>query len=252
VEALARWEHPELGLIGPGELLPAAEQLGALDQVDDVVLRRALRDLAGWRVEDPALGRLRVSVNASASSLRRADVVERVVGALTAAGLPGEALELEITESASLEHRAGLDATLAELRELGVSIAIDDFGSGYASMDYLARFRVDTIKVDRSLVARADDPACARVLVAVVALTHDLGATVLAEGTEDFEAVAAVRALGFDVVQGYAHGRPAPPALVPGLLRALADVAEVAGPAAPPAGAPRRAGSAPRRASLRG
>ncbi len=221
VEALARWEHPSLGVLPPAEILPAAEELDLLDGVDAAVLHRALHDLAAWRAAEPALARLRVSVNASASSLRRPDVVDRVVAALTAAGLPGSALELEITESASLEHRTGLEDVLRELRGIGVSIAVDDFGSGYASMDYLVRFQADTVKVDRSLVVRLGQERGHQVLAAVVALVHDLSAQVLAEGTEDEEAVEAVRALGFDVVQGFAHGLPGPACDVPAALRRI-------------------------------
>ncbi len=222
VEALARWEHPALGVLTPDEVLPVAEQLALLDAVDAVVLRRSLRDLALWREQAAGLERLRVSVNASASSLRRPDVVDRVVAALTASGLPGAALELEITESAGLDDRTGLEDTLAELQALGVSIAVDDFGSGYASMDYLVRFRADTIKVDRSLVLRLAQPTGRRLLVSLVDLVHDLGASVLAEGVEDAEALAAVGALGFDVVQGHVHGRPVPAAGVPALLGRIA------------------------------
>ncbi|CAA9412508.1 MAG: diguanylate cyclase/phosphodiesterase (GGDEF & EAL domains) with PAS/PAC sensor(s) [uncultured Quadrisphaera sp.] len=226
VEALARWEHPELGVISPAELLPVAEHLGVLDQVDGAVLRRSLQDLAAWRTAEPRLAHLRVAVNASAASLRRRDVVALVVEALTAAGLPGAALEVEITESASLDDRAGLEETLAELQDLGVAIAVDDFGSGYASMDYLVRFRADTIKVDRSLVRRVGSETGRRMLAALVDLTHDLGAQILAEGAEDDEAVRAVRALGFDLVQGYAHGLPGPAGHVPEALLAMLDELE--------------------------
>jgi diguanylate cyclase (GGDEF)-like protein len=233
VEALARWEHPHLGVIAPAELLPVAEHLGVLDQVDAAVLRRSLHDLAGWRAAHPRLAHLRVAVNASAASLRRPDVVARVVEALTAAGLPGAALEVEITESASLDDRAGLEDTLAELQELGVAIAVDDFGSGYASMDYLVRFRADTIKVDRSLVRRAGSETGRRMLAALVALTHDLGALILAEGAEDDEAVCAVRELGFDLVQGYANGLPGPAGHVPEALLLMLDGSSTPAPVAP-------------------
>jgi EAL domain-containing protein (putative c-di-GMP-specific phosphodiesterase class I) len=223
-EALARWQHPDLGLVGAEQVVPVAERLGVLAQLDDAVLRAALHDCARWREQVPHWGDLAVWLNASAPSLVRPDLVERIRRELDHAGLPGCALVLEITESAWLADRPAIARRLLALREDGVRIAVDDFGSGYASLDYLVSVPVDALKVDRSLIERLEEPACARLLSAVVEVTHDLGVSTLAEGVGTLAQVEAARGLGFDLAQGYALGRPVPAAQV--------HPPEVGGPAA--------------------
>jgi diguanylate cyclase (GGDEF)-like protein len=208
VEALIRWEHPELGLLPPAEFLDVAQRLGLMAQLDEVVLRRAAADLAGWHaagIED-----LVVAVNLSAETLMRADLVELATDAFASAGLPVSDLLLEITEHHELPDDEQVAARLQRLRDAGVFVALDDFGVGYATMGYLVRFPMSGIKLDRSLVARVHEPRGSQLLAAVVALAHGLGVEVLAEGVETPLQAEAVRALGFDFAQGFHYARPMP------------------------------------------
>ena len=215
LEALVRWQHPELGLLGADRVVPVAEQRGLLPAVDSAVLRAALADCARWRADVPGWADLSVAVNASAPSLVHEDLVESVLAELARAGLPGRALTLEITEQALLADRTGIAARLLELRRAGVRIAADDFGTGFASLDYLISFPLDLLKVDRSLVERAADPAGRRLLAGVVEVSHALGVAVLAEGVSCATDVELARELGFDAVQGFGVGRAAPAERVP-------------------------------------
>ncbi len=207
-EALARWEHPERGTLGADRLVPLAERLGVVRDVDEAVLRVALADCARWRAA--GAHHRTVSVNASASSLLREDLVDVVLDALARAGLPGAALVLEITEGSWLTDRRRIAARLAGLRERGVRVAVDDFGTGYASLDYLVSFPVDSLKVDRSLVVRVAEPACALLLRGVVDIARDLQVLALAEGVGTAEQVELARALGFGAAQGMALGAAVP------------------------------------------
>jgi len=215
LEALVRWHHPSLGLLGADRVVPVAERRRLLPAVDLAVLRAALGDCARWRRDVPGWSDLSVAVNASAPSLVHEDLVERVLGELARAGLPGSALTVEITEQALLVDRAGIAARLLELRGAGVRIAADDFGTGFASLDYLISFPLDLLKVDRSLVERAAEPAGRRLLAGVVEVSHALGVSVLAEGVACPADVELARELGFDAVQGFGVGRALPADRVP-------------------------------------
>lgn len=216
-EALARWQHPERGTLGADRLVPLAERLGVVRDVDEAVLRLALVECARWRSD--AAPDLTVSVNASASTLLRPDLTTAVLDALAGARVPGTALVLEITEGSWLSDRERIAERLAVLREHGVRVAVDDFGTGYASLDYLVSFPVDSLKVDRSLVRRIEEPACARLLGGVVDIARDLGVLALAEGVDTPAQVELARGLGFGAVQGHAVGVavPSPQAVDPPL-----------------------------------
>jgi diguanylate cyclase (GGDEF)-like protein/PAS domain S-box-containing protein len=205
-EALLRWDHPDLGPVSPGEFIPLAEGAGLVDRLGSWVLERACSAVATWRASVPELF---VTVNVSALQLDEAfpDVVAR---ALAAHGVPGEALELEITES-TLAGGLGVDRLLRRLRGLGVRLAIDDFGTGYSALTQLRRLPIDTMKLDRSFVERLADDDGDRLLVeGIVRLAHTLRLTVTAEGVETIEQLDEVRALGCDRVQGFLLGRPVP------------------------------------------
>ena len=222
-EALARWQHPERGTLGADRLVPLAERLGVVRDVDEAVLRVALADCARWRSR--GAHDLAVSVNASASTLLRHDLPAVVLGSLDRAGLPGSALVLEITEGSWLSDRERIAERLHLLREQGVRVAVDDFGTGYASLDYLVSFPVDSLKVDRSLVQRIAEPACARLLRGVVDIARDLGVLALAEGAGTADQVERARALGFGAVQGVALGAAAPASSVLAAAPPLAGTA---------------------------
>jgi EAL domain-containing protein (putative c-di-GMP-specific phosphodiesterase class I) len=207
-EALARWRHPHLGPVPPDEFIAIAEQTGLIAELTSVVLDRALAQARAWRDE----GRpLRVSVNLSPRSLTDGDPVEAVLTALHRHGLPPSALLLEITESTIMSNVEQACAVLAALRATGVHTALDDFGTGHSSLTQLRAIPVDEVKLDRSfLTGVEEDPAARRIVATAVALCHDLGKTVVAEGVEDAGTADFLRDCGVDLLQGYWFGRPLP------------------------------------------
>ncbi|MGN6130473.1 MAG: EAL domain-containing protein [Nocardioidaceae bacterium] len=217
VEALARWEHARRGAVSPGRFVPAAERTGTITVLDRYVLKRAVQQAHAWRA---ALTPVKVSVNLSAASLAERDLVAYVQKSLTRTGLEAAHLQLEITESAVINDSALAAQQIRQLRGLGVSVAIDDFGAGQASLGYLNHFTVDTVKIDRSLITDiADRPEAARLIAAAVQLFHNLDLTVVAEGIETSEQCAALEAMNCRLSQGYYTGRPASAETTQALLR---------------------------------
>ncbi len=202
-EALVRWHHRTRGTIPPGSFIPLAEETKLVVPLGEWVLREACREAATW--ERP----MRVSVNVSAIQFRQAGLVQSVVGALAASGLPPERLELEITETVLINEGEALK-TLHQLRALGVRIALDDFGTGYSSLSYLRRFPFDKIKIDRSFVKEIDNPDTAAIVRAMVGLGSRLGIAITAEGVETQAQLDQVRAEGCTEAQGYLISRPGP------------------------------------------
>lgn len=215
-EALLRWRRPGVGLVCPSDFIPVAEESGLIVPIGEWVLAEACREAATWH------GDLRVAVNLSPVQFGSSGLVAAVDRALAASGLAPSRLELEITESTMLKDDAACEATLHELRRLGVRIALDDFGTGYSALGYLRRFPFDKLKLDRSFVTdlptREDDRAIVR---AVSEMCRALGISPVAEGVENCEQMRALRTEGFREVQGYLFSRPVPAADVPGLLRLL-------------------------------
>jgi diguanylate cyclase (GGDEF)-like protein len=216
-EALARWNHPQHGLIPAGEFIPVAESTGLIVPIGDFVIRTACAQLGAWQRE--GLDKLTLAVNISAVQFWRGDLVETVARAIESAGIDARRLELEITETAMMEYPDIVSEKLSALKHLGVRIALDDFGTGYSSLSYLSRFKVDTLKVDRSFVQAipADRSVCVMVS-AIVNLARSLGLTVVVEGTETEEQVAWLSALGPIDAQGFLFSRPVPIADVPALI----------------------------------
>ncbi|BDP44041.1 hypothetical protein DAETH_40100 (plasmid) [Deinococcus aetherius] len=213
-EALLRWTHPLLGEVPPDRFVPVAEDLGLILPLGEWVLREACRQAAEWRARGLTL---RVAVNVSPAQLGQADFPDRVLLALRGAGLPPEALELEITERLAVRNVAVAARQLARLGDRGVRVAVDDFGTGQSALASLSRLPLTSLKVDRGFVRDLDeaghDPAgAARVVQAVAGLAHSLGLTVVAEGVEEAWQFGRVHALGCDLVQGYLLARPLPPA----------------------------------------
>ena len=203
VEALARWLHPELGRIMPGEFIPMAEEIGLIRQVGAWVLETACRDVAA--ASPTAIA----SVNVSAHQLGSGELPDRVASVLAATGLAPGRLLLELTESTLAAAGHGAEVELAQIHELGVRIALDDFGSGYSSLEYLGRLPVDVLKVDRSLVARIDTEAQRRgVLTAVGQIARELHLDTIVEGVERPEQRRILLELGFKTAQGYLLGMP--------------------------------------------
>ncbi|HEV2861569.1 MAG TPA: EAL domain-containing protein [Pyrinomonadaceae bacterium] len=210
-EALVRWQHPERGLVAPGEFIAAAEETDLIIPLGEWVLREACRQAREWQTEHPSEEPLFVSVNLSGKQFTQRDLVEVVERALEDAGLEARSLKLEITETAIMENAETATAMLKRLRELGVQLGIDDFGTGYSSLSYLHRFPVNTLKVDRSFVGRMDEASEYREIVrTIVSLAHTLGMEVVAEGVETRGQRAQLEALGCEYSQGYFFSKPLP------------------------------------------
>ncbi|HYD97004.1 MAG TPA: EAL domain-containing protein [Noviherbaspirillum sp.] len=208
-EALIRWCSPARGLVPPAAFIPLAEESGMIIAIGEWVLRTACAQNVAWQqCGYPAIP---VSVNLSPRQLARADVVELVAAALRESGLAPHCLELEITESVVMRDVDQSLATLRKLKELGVKASIDDFGTGYSSLNYLKRFPVDTLKIDRSFVSDvATDQDDAAIVKAVISLAHILNLRVVAEGVEAEEQRLFLLENGCDEVQGYLFGKPVP------------------------------------------
>jgi EAL domain-containing protein (putative c-di-GMP-specific phosphodiesterase class I) len=204
-EALARWQHPERGLVWPAEFIQLAEETGLILKLGEWVLREACR----WATFIGVERGLQVSVNLSARQFNDPKLVQVVAAALRETGLPARLLELEITESTAMQHTDVTLGTLNKLKQLGVSIAIDDFGTGYSSLSYLKRFPVDKLKIDRAFTAElpGDEDQCA-IVSAIVALAHALEIQVVAEGVENQAQRAFLVNCGCDFIQGYLMGKP--------------------------------------------
>ncbi len=217
-EALVRWQHPERGLVGPSEFIPVAEECGLIVELGDWVTAEACRQAAAWRRSGLPL--LRVSVNMSAPQFRAGNLVESITERLSQYDLPGEALELEITESMLLGHEEPIRQRLSALRERGVYVSIDDFGTGYSSLAYLSRFPITTLKIDRSFVQDlAVNQSTAEIARAIIGLSRGLELEVVAEGVESAEHVAFLLENGCTTVQGFYYSQPVPAAAFEKLVR---------------------------------
>ena len=207
-EALARWQHPKRGLVLPKDFIPIADVTGLLVPLGERILATACRDAAHLQQHAPC----RVSVNAAASQLRHAGFVKAVEDALASSQLDPRLLELEITEDSLIEHGANdIAMVLKAISDLGVQIAVDDFGVGYSSLAYLRRLPIDTLKIDRSFVTDLPgDPDAGAIVGAIIVLSHKLGLKVVAEGVETQAQVDYLRDRGCDQAQGYLFGQPQP------------------------------------------
>jgi diguanylate cyclase (GGDEF)-like protein len=208
LEALLRWQHPVLGLVPPTDFIPMAEQTGLMKQLTARVLGLVVTQLATWRQEGQELP---VAVNLSARNLLEPDLDEVVAALIEMHALPPELLEFEITESAIIEDPVKASAMLHKLTELGMTVAVDDFGIGNTSMSQLGTMPLRTIKIDRSFVTHLAHDTSGQVLVkAIVDLAHEFGLIAVAEGVEDAEVIDRLRAMGCDIAQGYHWSRPVP------------------------------------------
>ncbi|HEV2610416.1 MAG TPA: EAL domain-containing protein [Noviherbaspirillum sp.] len=208
-EALIRWRHPVRGMVSPAEFIPIAEDSGLIIAIGEWVLRSACAQNVEW--QRAGLPPIPISVNLSARQLAKGNIVGVVANVLADTGLAPCYLELEITETMVMRDVDKSLKTLIELKQLGVSISIDDFGTGYSSLNYLKRFPVDTLKIDRSFVNDiAIDQDDAAIVKAVISLAHILNLTVVAEGVETREQVAFLTVNGCHAGQGYLFGKPMP------------------------------------------
>jgi len=219
VEALVRWAHPERGLLGPNEFIPLAEESGSISSIGRWVLREACATLKHWTEAEPAAAHLSVSVNLSVAELQDRSLVKDVAEALKRSGLAPERLHLEVTESVLSTDPEAAARALAQLRDIGVWLVIDDFGTGNSSLTALQRFPFRVLKIDRSFVGGIGiRPADETIVTATLALAHGLGLSVVAEGVETPEQAEFLTRGGCEELQGYLCGRPAPAALIQPLL----------------------------------
>jgi EAL domain-containing protein (putative c-di-GMP-specific phosphodiesterase class I) len=204
-EALIRWHHPGKGIMSPAAFIPLAEETGLIVPIGEWVIRQACATAAQWPSD------IRIAVNISPAQLRSPNLVQVIVGALAASGVAADRLELEITESVLLQDGETTLSTLYRLRELGIRVAVDDFGTGFSSLSHLQRFPFDKIKVDRSFVGSIIDNTCSLNIVrAVAALATGLGVIATAEGVETQAQLEAVRAEGCAEMQGFLLSQPIP------------------------------------------
>jgi len=208
VEALLRWQHPELGVIEPEEFIPIAEANGLIVSIGTWVLENACEQLRKWRETAPEPGKWRMSVNAAALQLRALDFPEVIERSLERSGLTATDLCIELTESALVESGVATDV-LRRLRELGVRISIDDFGTKYSSLSYLTRLPIDELKIDKSFISGlADDESTQAIVSAILTIGRSLSLTVTAEGVETEAQLLELLMLGCDSAQGFLFEKP--------------------------------------------
>jgi diguanylate cyclase (GGDEF)-like protein len=209
VEALVRWQHPELGLISPAEFIPLAEETGLMVSLGEWVLRTACAQSKAW--QQAGFTKLSMSVNLSLRQFRQTNLTGMVEQVIKETGVDPTCLELELTESSVMMNTESAVTTLRKLQALGIRIAIDDFGTGYSSLNYLKNLPIDTLKIDRSFVRdAATNPVDAAIVQAIITLAHSLNLKVKAEGIETQEQLDFLRLLKCDEIQGYLLSRPLP------------------------------------------
>jgi len=207
-EALARWDHPKLGRLSPAEFITIAEEIGLIVDLGLFVLEHAARELSTWQAENRGRDPIFTSVNVSSRQLLRHDLIQDLRSVLGRSALARGTFKLEITESLVMENPEHAAQILARIKELGAGLSLDDFGTGHSSLAYLQRFPFDTIKIDQSFVrttARGTRPV---ILRSIIALAHDLGMDVVAEGAESDSDAVELYQLGCEYAQGFAFGEP--------------------------------------------
>jgi diguanylate cyclase (GGDEF)-like protein/PAS domain S-box-containing protein len=218
MEALIRWQHPEMGMVPPVRFIGIAEETGLIVQIGAWVLRTACAQNKAWQCA--GLGKLRVAVNLSARQFGAPDLIAGLESVLADTGLDPDCLEIELTESLFMTDIAPAVESLHRIKSLGVNLSIDDFGTGYSSLSYLSRFPIDVLKIDRSFVADiTHDVNDAAIVTSIIALAHNLKLAVIAEGVETQEQLDFLRGHGCDEMQGYFFSKPLPAPEFEQLLR---------------------------------
>jgi diguanylate cyclase (GGDEF)-like protein/PAS domain S-box-containing protein len=208
-EALIRWQHPERGMVSPIDFIPVAEETGWIVPIGRWVLEQACAQLAQWQKQVPSAVQLTMSVNLSSKQFSQLNLIPEIEDLLARHQIPAGCLKLEITESAIMENADEVTERLLSLRALGVKLGLDDFGTGYSSLSYLHRFPLDTLKIDRSFIARMNEDGENREIVrTILSLGKNLGMDVVAEGVEETAQLADLRSLNCEHGQGFFFARP--------------------------------------------
>jgi len=208
VEALLRWNHPNLGMVSPAEFIPLAENCGLIVPLGNWVIDAAIRQVADWMQSARTMP---VAINLSAYQLNQSDLLQRISAALERNQVPAELIMLEITESVVMQNAESSFELMKRLTEIGIRFSIDDFGTGYSSLSYLRRFVTSQLKIDRSFILDMEHSEDARAIVgAIVQLAHALGMRVVAEGVENRAQYRYLQTLGCDEIQGFLFSRPVP------------------------------------------
>src|SRR5436190_8964688 len=209
VEALVRWQHPQLGLIAPSEFIPLAEDTGLIVPIGEWVLRTACLQNKRW--QDQGFAPLQMAVNICARQFHDQDLAQTIIRILDETNLAPKYLELELTESSIMQNAEFAAETLSGLKSMGMKISIDDFGTGYSSLASLKRLPIDALKIDKSFVSDATtDPDDASLVMAIITLAHNLRLKVIAEGVETEEQLQFLNLLRCDEIQGYLFSKPVP------------------------------------------
>lgn len=203
-EALVRWRNPTEGLIPPAQFIPVAERTGLILPLSEWIIMQACQDAVSWPSD------IQLAVNISAIQFKRGNLFEVVMQALLRSGLSPGRLEIEVTETALLEHQSEQLQTFRKLKNIGVTVVLDDFGTGYSSVSYVTNFPFDRIKIDKSFVQGMDKRECAAVIASAIALAKGLGISITAEGIETESQLRVMRSVGIDFVQGYLFSPPLP------------------------------------------
>jgi len=218
VEALLRWESPELGNVTPTEFIPVAEESGMINDIGEWVMRKACFQAKEWM--DAGMQDFKVSVNLSSIQFKRASLLKMIKRALDDSGLPASLLEVELTESAIMNDVDHNITRLNQIRDMGVTIALDDFGTGYSSLSYLKKFPIHTLKIDRSFIITIDtDRDDAAIVEAIIALASTLKLTVIAEGVETHGQLEALNRFHCDIIQGFYFSKPMPAKQITTLMK---------------------------------
>ncbi len=211
-EALVRWQHPERGLVSPADFIPAAEETGLIIPLDLWVIREACRQMCVWHADFPDVSPLTLSVNLSSKQFAHASLIDRIDEILADTGIDPTCLRLEVTESAIMAQPELATAKLRQIKQRGISLSMDDFGTGYSSLSYLHKFPFNILKIDRSFVSRIGPRGeDSEIVATIIALAHNLGMKVVAEGVETPEQADRLRVLNCQYGQGYYYARPLKP-----------------------------------------
>jgi EAL domain-containing protein (putative c-di-GMP-specific phosphodiesterase class I) len=217
-EALARWQHPERGIVGPGEFIPLAERTGLILALGESVLQQSLAQLRRWGEQRLPITWL--AVNLSAEQFQHADLIPDLERIFRETGANPQRLALEITEGTAARDPERAVDVLRTLRDMGIRLALDDFGTGYSSMSYLKRFPIHTLKIDREFVRDLpESQEDAAIATTVITMCRALGLKVVAEGVENERQALFLRSIGCDEVQGFMYSKPIPAAEATELLR---------------------------------